>query len=81
MKTPSNLREAQDAQPLEDAVRKWLGRHGFPLEFRVARTFAKHDFAVTPSHYVDVPGARTPREIDVLAAHTRTMFSDKMSFE
>jgi hypothetical protein len=54
-----------------DGVRTWLGQHGFPLEFRVARSLAAAGFTVTPSHYVETEQASSPREIDVLAVYAR----------
>jgi hypothetical protein len=71
----------EPSEELRSKVRDWLNGQGYPLEFRVADPFTSRGFAVTPSHYVDVPGADVPREIDALAVYSRFMMSVQMRFE
>ncbi len=73
------LESTEASEDLETKVGGWLGRQGFPLEFRVARAFASRGFTVTPSHYVEA-GEKT-REIDVRAVWSQSIMQDRMSFE
>jgi hypothetical protein len=71
----------EPSEELGGKVREWLNGQGYPLEFRAAQTFRSCGFAVTPSDFVDVPGADSPREIDALAVYSRSMMSVQMRFE
>lgn len=52
-----------------EAVKKWVGTTGYPLEFHVATVMAKAGFKVTQSHYTDsIDDSNKQREVDVIAS-------------
>ena len=52
---------------IEERVREWLSRQGYPLEFRTAAEFSKAGFQVRQGEYVSDTRSGKLREIDVLA--------------
>lgn len=52
---------------LTSKLADWLDSQGYPLEMRVARTFAQAGFAVTQSDFYSDPETGDFREIDVVA--------------
>jgi hypothetical protein len=61
---PNNSKKNQGE---EEEVRSWLAEQGYPLEVRVAKIFAKHEFGVLQGeHYLD-PNEEKFRETDVIA--------------
>lgn len=52
---------------LENNIKDWLEKGGFPFEFECAKAFNKHGFNITQGmHYYDKE-INTPREIDISA--------------
>src|SRR5262249_51188140 len=49
-------------------VRKWLGKHGYPLGLQTARRFQAAGFDVTHSSFYEDPETGKPREIDIIAS-------------
>ena len=56
-----------DSQSIEQKIKRWLDKNGYPLEMRVARKLAELDFGVTQSHYYEDFESGKPREIDVVS--------------
>src|SRR5262245_42801945 len=53
---------------LEEKIRDWLNKGGFPLEMRIADAFSKNHFRVIQSEYYTDVNTGAPREIDVYAS-------------
>ncbi len=66
MPTPTDNGSSPSAV-LEQRVRDWLSRQGYPLEFRTAAEFSKAGFQVRQGDYVQDTISDKLREIDVLA--------------
>jgi hypothetical protein len=56
---------------LENRLRTWLERQGYPLEMQVANSFARAGFRVIQSEYYSDPRTNTLREVDVYASLQR----------
>ena len=54
--------------PLDQKVRAWLEKQGYPLEMRVAGALQQENLATRQSWYYEDPENRTPREIDIIAS-------------
>ena len=53
---------------LEGKIKAWLDNEGYPLEMRVAKSFARAGFGVIQSEYYADPRTNTQREIDLYAS-------------
>jgi hypothetical protein len=53
---------------LDNKIKKWFSKQGYPLEMRVAAAFQKHEFIVTLSSYYKDLDENKYREIDVIAS-------------
>ncbi len=51
-----------------EGVRKWLNKHGYPLELQAARRFQEAGFAVSHSVFYEDPETGKPREVDIVAS-------------
>ena len=82
---PASQLARAEGQPraanLSTKVTEWLAKQGLPLELRVARAFRAQGFQVQSNRFVDVPGVRRPREIDVLAVSARNTALLRARFE
>jgi hypothetical protein len=65
---PERPRRPRARPPPLDAVKRWMTRSGYPLEFEAARAFREAGFKVYQGlHYASTSGASKRREINVLA--------------
>ncbi len=55
-------------EKLEEKLRDWLEKQGYPLEMQVAAAFQKQGFRVMQSEYYEDPESKGMREIDVVAS-------------
>ncbi|HYO72424.1 MAG TPA: hypothetical protein VEU33_40775 [Archangium sp.] len=55
---------------LEEKVKDWLLKEGYPLEFKTGALFEKHGFLAKHGIYARATDDAPPREIDVLASIT-----------
>lgn len=51
-----------------EGVKKWLTKHGYPLELQAARRFQEAGFDVWHSAFYEDPGTGKPREVDIVAS-------------
>ncbi len=51
---------------MNDKIKDWLDRQGYPLEMRVAKELTKAGFESYQSHYYTDPETEKQREIDVI---------------
>lgn len=58
-----------------DAVRDWLGREGYPLEYETAREMARVGYRPWQGRYYKDPDTGDPREIDVQATEPDSITS------
>ncbi|MFN3581963.1 MAG: hypothetical protein ACK4VV_15990, partial [Pseudomonas sp.] len=56
-----------DSQSMEQKIKGWLEKNGYPLEMRVSRNLAIRGFGVTQSQYYEDHDSGKLREIDVVA--------------
>jgi len=56
-----------DSQSIQQKIKGWLEKNGYPLEMRVSRKLTEQEFGVTQSHYYEDYESGKPREIDVVA--------------
>jgi len=52
---------------MEERIREWLEKQGYPLEMKVARLFHAQRFRIVQSEYYEDAETGTPRETDVTA--------------
>jgi hypothetical protein len=57
---------------LENKIRDWLEKQGYPLEMMVARALQEIDAGISQSPYYIDPETEKPREIDVVARWMKT---------
>ncbi len=58
---------------MEDKIKKWINKNGYPLELKVAKTFAKAGFNVAQSISFEDPVSGKSRETDIIAHITKSI--------